>query len=186
MLWILAITNAFNLIDGLDGLAAGLAVIAATTCAIVLLARGERAGALLLVSLVGAIAGFLAYNFHPAKIFLGDSGSLLVGFLLAVTAITGQQKGATTLAVGVPLLIFALPLADISFAIVRRLFGSSSRSADGLTAGLRGLSVVFAPDRLHIHHRLLDRGLSHRGVVLLLYGLTLALSALALLTMQVP
>ena len=77
-----------------------------------LLARGEQPGAMLLIALLGAVLGFLVYNFHPAKIFMGDSGSLLAGFLLAVTAITGHQKGATTLAVGVPLLIFALPLAD--------------------------------------------------------------------------
>ena len=109
--WILVVTNAFNLMDGLDGLAAGLATIAAVTCSVVLLARDEWAGALLLVSLVGAIAGFFAYNFHPPKIFLGDCGSLLVGFLLAVTAIMGQQKDATTLAVAVPLLIFALPIS---------------------------------------------------------------------------
>lgn len=186
VLWILIVTNAFNLMDGLDGLAAGLAAIAAVTCTVVLLARGERAGALLLVSLVGAIAGFLAYNFHPAKIFLGDSGSLLAGFLLAVTAITGQQKGATTLAVGVPLLIFALPIADTSITIARRLLAGQRNGGPGLVARIRGLSEVFRADRSHIHHRLLDRGLSHRRTVLLLYALAVAFSALALLTMQVP
>lgn len=186
VVWILVVTNAFNLMDGLDGLAAGLAAIAAGTCAVVLMARDERASAMLLVSLVGAIVGFIAHNFHPARIFLGDSGSLLVGFLLAVTAVTGQQKGATTLAVGVPLLIFALPMADTSIAVVRRLVIGQRHRGTGVVARIRGLSEVFRADRLHIHHRLLDRGLSHRNVVLLLYAVAVVFSALALFTMQVP
>jgi UDP-GlcNAc:undecaprenyl-phosphate GlcNAc-1-phosphate transferase len=184
--WILVVTNAFNLMDGLDGLAAGLAAIAAMTCAAVLLARDERAGALLLVSLVGAILGFVAYNFYPAKIFLGDCGSLLVGFLLSVTAIMGQQKSATTLAVGVPLLIFALPIVDTSLAVTRRLAGGRRNGGAGLVGQLRGVSQVFKGDRSHIHHRLLDFGFSHRRTVLLLYALASLLSGLALLTMQVP
>lgn len=182
VVWILVVTNAFNLMDGLDGLAAGLAVIAAGTCTVVLLVRGEDASALLLVSLVGALAGFIAHNFHPAKIFLGDSGSLLAGFLLAVTAITGQQKGATTLAVGVPLLIFALPIADTALSVVRRLF-AGRRDAG---AGLLGVASIFRADRSHVHHRLLDLGLTHRGTVLLLYAVALGLSTVALVTMQVP
>ena len=100
--WIVTITNAFNLVDGLDGLAGGLAVIAAATCAVILVARGHTSSALLLAGLLGALLGFLVYNSHPASIFLGDCGSLVVGFVLAVTAITGWQKGATVLALGVP------------------------------------------------------------------------------------
>ncbi len=186
MVWILVVTNAFNLLDGLDGLAAGLAAIAAITCAVVLVVRGEQAGALLLVSLAGAIAGFLAYNFHPARIFLGDSGSLLAGFLLAVTAITGQQKGATTLAVGVPLLIFLLPLADTTFTVVRRFVAGQRHSGVSVGTRLHGLSGVFTADRRHLHHRLMDRGLSQRRTVLLLYALAIACSTVALITMQVP
>lgn len=182
--WILLITNAFNLMDGLDGLAAGLAAIAASTCAVVLLARDERAAALLLVSLTGAIAGFVAYNFHPARIFLGDSGSLLIGFLLAVTAITGQQKSATTLALGVPLLIFALPIAEAFFTVVRRLAAGQRHAQPGWRNRTQGLTELFKADRAHIHHRLIDRGLSHRRTVLVLYALAAAFSALALLTMQ--
>ena len=184
--WILVVTNAFNLMDGLDGLAAGLAAIAAATCAVVLLAREEWAGALLLVSLVGAIVGFVTYNFHPQKIFLGDCGSLLVGYLLAVTAIMGQQKDATTLAVAVPLVIFALPIADTSITIVRRLAGGRSIGGTGLISHVRRLSDIFRADRSHIHHRLLDLRLSHRRTVLVLYALAVAFSGLALLTMQVP
>jgi len=182
--WLVLITNAFNLMDGLDGLAAGLIAIAATTCATVLLARGEEPSAMLLVSLLGAVLGFLVYNFHPARIFMGDSGSLLAGFLLAVTAITGQQKGATTLAVGVPLLIFALPLADTVVAIGRRLLGGGSRGR-GPAGIATALGRVLTGDREHIHHRLLGLGLSQRAAVLLLYGLMLLGSAIALMTMDV-
>ena len=107
--WIVGLTNAFNLIDGIDGLAAGIAGIAGATCATILVWRGHAAEAMLLAALVGAALGFLAYNFAPASIFLGDGGSLTFGFVLATTAITGWQKGATALAAGVPLLIFALP-----------------------------------------------------------------------------
>jgi UDP-GlcNAc:undecaprenyl-phosphate/decaprenyl-phosphate GlcNAc-1-phosphate transferase len=186
-MWVLVITNAFNLMDGLDGLAVGLIAIAASTCTVVLIARGQQPSAMLLVSLVGAVLGFLAYNFHPARIFLGDSGSLLAGFLLAVTAITGQQKGATTLAVGVPLLIFALPLADTVVAIGRRLLGRGHQQQRRVAASLAGaVERVLTADRAHIHHRLLRVGLSQRAAVLVLYGLMLLCSALALLTMEVP
>jgi UDP-GlcNAc:undecaprenyl-phosphate GlcNAc-1-phosphate transferase len=183
-IWVVVVTNAFNLMDGLDGLAAGLVAIAATTCATVLLARGELPAAMLLVSLVGAVLGFLVYNFHPAKIFMGDSGSLLAGFLLAVTAIIGRQKGATTLAVGVPLLIFALPLADTVIAIGRRL---AARDAPGPSRiGLAAaVGRVLTGDRAHIHHRLLRMGFSHRAAVLTLYALMVLCSAVALLTMDV-
>lgn len=174
--WIVALTNAFNLIDGLDGLAGGLVVIAASTCALILSSRGEHAAALMLVCLTGATIGFLAFNFHPARIFLGDSGSLLAGFLLATTAVVGRQKGATTLASAVPLLIFALPLADTTWSAIRRLLGgpSAPRSPRSLVARM------FTPDRGHIHHRLLAYGLSQRSAVLLLYGLALGCSLLAL------
>lgn len=183
--WIVLVTNAFNLVDGLDGLAGGLVVIAASTCAIVLLARGEQSAAMLLVALVGATCGFLAYNFHPARIFLGDSGSLLAGFLLAVTAIVGRQKGATTLALTVPLLIFALPLAETAFSVGRRLLTGGAAGGPGRSP-LRVIRRVVTADREHIHHRLMAFGFSHRGTVLVLYGLSLAFSTIALLTMERP
>jgi UDP-GlcNAc:undecaprenyl-phosphate/decaprenyl-phosphate GlcNAc-1-phosphate transferase len=176
--WIIGLTNAFNLIDGIDGLAAGIAVIAGTTCAAILVWRGHSAEAMLLAALVGAALGFLVYNFAPASIFLGDGGSLLFGFVLATTAITGWQKGATALAAGVPLLIFALPLADTLSALLRRARrGGSGRITVG---GL--LARIAEPDREHIHHRLLALGWSTRRIVLLLYGLTIVLSAIALMT----
>ena len=119
-LWIIGITNAFNLIDGLDGLSTGLASIAAGTSAVVFIMRGNDGEALLLLIVLGALIGFLRYNFYPAKIFLGDSGSLVIGYILALTAITGSQKGVTALAIAFPLLVFGLPIADTLLSMVRR------------------------------------------------------------------
>lgn len=186
VLWILVITNAFNLLDGLDGLAGGLIAIAGGTCAIVLIARGEDAAARVLVALVGSIVGFLAYNLHPARIFLGDSGSLLAGFLLSVTAIIGQQKGATTLASGIPLLIFALPLAETVATVLRRLVAGQRGASPGLSGRLRALGQIFSPDSGHLHHRLSRAGLSPRASVIVLYLFACLFSAAALVSMQVP
>jgi UDP-GlcNAc:undecaprenyl-phosphate/decaprenyl-phosphate GlcNAc-1-phosphate transferase len=179
VLWIIGLTNAFNLIDGIDGLAAGIAVVAGATCAAILVGRGHAAEAMLLTAMVGASLGFLVYNFAPASIFLGDSGSLAFGFVLATTAIAGWQKGATALAAGVPLLIFALPLADAASAMLRR----ATRPADG-----RGWSSllrrIVEPDREHIHHRLMALGWSPRRTVLVLYGVTVVLCVIALTTVR--
>jgi len=181
LVWIVGLTNAFNLIDGVDGLAAGIATIAGTTCAVILIARGHVAEAMLLAALVGAAIGFLVFNFPPASIFLGDSGSLLFGFVLATTAITGWQKGATALAAGIPILMFALPIADAATTLVRRVLrGGATRSVSLSTLAAR----IVEPDRHHIHHRLLALGFSTRGTVLLLYGITIVLSAVALATAQ--
>jgi UDP-GlcNAc:undecaprenyl-phosphate GlcNAc-1-phosphate transferase len=177
--WILGLTNAFNLIDGIDGLAAGTAVIAGTTCATILVWRGHAAEAMLLAALVGAALGFLVYNFSPASIFLGDSGSLAFGFVLAATAIAGWQKGATALAAGVPLLIFALPLTDAASALLRRASRPREPGRRGAVAIVR---QIVEPDREHIHHRLMALGWSPRRVVLVLYIVTGALCVLALAT----
>ncbi len=184
--WIVGITNAFNLVDGLDGLAGGLVAIAGATCAAVLIVRGQEGGARMLVALVGATTGFLAYNIHPARVFLGDAGSLLAGFLLAVTAITGQQKGATTLAAGVPLLIFALPILETVTTIARRLVTGQREASPGIASRTRALRHLITPDRDHLHHRLGRAGLPPRMTVLLLYALACLFSAVALLTMEVP
>jgi UDP-GlcNAc:undecaprenyl-phosphate GlcNAc-1-phosphate transferase len=171
MAWLIGLTNAFNLMDGLDGLATGLAIIAAATCAVVSLARDDAQGGTLLIVLLGALVGFLPYNFNPATIFLGDSGSLVVGYVLAVTAITSFQKGATALVVLGPLLLFALPISETLHSVVRRLRG-------------QGLRQVFRADQQHVHHRLLSHGLSHRQAVLLLYGVSLSFSLLALTALR--
>jgi UDP-GlcNAc:undecaprenyl-phosphate GlcNAc-1-phosphate transferase len=179
--WLVGLTNAFNLIDGVDGLAAGIAVLAGSACGAILIARGHTAEAMLLAVCVGAAMGFLCFNFAPASIFLGDSGSLVIGFLLAATAITGWQKGATALAAGVPLLIFALPIADGAMALVRR---AVARPSDGRS--IRSiLRQIAQPDREHIHHRLLGLGWSVRRTVFVLYGITAILSVLALATADV-
>ncbi len=181
MLWLVGLTNAFNLIDGIDGLAAGVVVLAGSACCTILIVRGHAPEAMLLAAVVGAAAGFLVCNFTPASIFLGDSGSLVFGFLLAATAITGWQKGATALAAGVPLMIFALPIADGALALGRR---SLARPSNGrsIRATLRHIAQ---PDREHIHHRLLAMGWSVRRTVLVLYGITAILSLLALATADV-
>lgn len=177
--WMVGLTNAFNLIDGIDGLAAGIAVISGITCAAILIGRGHAAEAMILAAVVGAALGFLAYNFAPASIFLGDGGSLAFGFLLASTAITGWQKGATALAAGVPILIFALPLADASSTIARRMLRRPSAGSVTLRGVLRQITE---PDREHIHHRLMALGWSTPRTVILLYGVTMVLSIVALAT----
>ena len=179
--WLVGVTNAFNLIDGIDGLAPGIAALAGAACGAILIVRGHAAEAALLAAFVGAMLGFLVYNFAPASIFLGDSGSLVAGFLLAATAIAGWQKGATALASAVPLLIFALPLADAVSTLVRRGLARPTHGRS-LTALMR---QIVEPDREHIHHRLLGLGWSVRRTVIILYGVTAVLSMLALATAQV-
>ncbi|MEO8677763.1 MAG: MraY family glycosyltransferase [Vicinamibacterales bacterium] len=179
--WLIGLTNAFNLIDGVDGLASGVAVIACATCAAILVTRSHPAEAMVLAAMAGAALGFLLFNFPPASIFLGDSGSLLFGFVLASTAIAGWQKGATALTTGVPLLIFALPIADAATTLVRRIFAPGN----GSPTLRRTVSQIVTPDRGHIHHRLLALGWSTRRTVLILYAITAALSLLALATARV-
>ena len=182
--WIIGITNAFNLVDGLDGLAAGLAIIAAGSIAVLFVLRGDAQDTLLLLILLGALLGFLPYNFNPASIFLGDSGSLVIGYVLSVTAITGSQKGATTLAVVTPLLVFGLPIVDTLLSMVRRFVGSlrmlEARKTT-LQEQIGRAKRMFEADQRHIHHRLLALGFSHRNAVLVLYALALGLASLALL-----
>jgi UDP-GlcNAc:undecaprenyl-phosphate/decaprenyl-phosphate GlcNAc-1-phosphate transferase len=179
--WIVGVTNAFNLIDGVDGLAPGIGALAGAACGAILIVRGHAPEAMLLAAFVGAMLGFLVYNFEPASIFLGDSGSLVTGFLLATTAIAGWQKGATALASAVPLLIFALPIADAGLTLLRRML---ARPVEGRSLRTIALRIV-EPDREHIHHRLLAMGWSVRHTVIVLYGVTALLSILALATAQV-
>lgn len=189
VLWIVGITNAVNLIDGLDGLAAGVALITTLAVAAIALYRSELGVTAASVALAGSLLGFLRYNFNPARIFLGDSGSLFLGFVLAVTSVRGSQKGPTAVAILAPLLILGLPLFDTGLAVLRRLYwiGSDETRKGGRVAHVvSNLNRVFLPDRGHIHHRLIDSGLSHRGAVLILYGVTalLALGALALVLIK--
>lgn len=167
LIWLAGCSNAFNLIDGVDGLAAGAGLFATLTILLGALLHGNMPLALATVPVAGALLGFLRYNFNPASIFLGDSGSLTLGFLLGCYAVLWGQKSATMLGMTAPLMALAVPLLDTLVAVGRRF--------------LRG-QPIYVADRAHIHHRLLDRGLTPRRVVLLLYaacGLAAALSLLA-------
>lgn len=164
--WVVGVVNAVNLIDGLDGLASGMAVIALSTTTVAALLRGELLLAFLTGSLAGATLGFLRYNFNPASIFMGDSGSLFLGYLLATTSIWSVRKSATAVLVVFPVVALGLPLLDTGLTISRRF--------------LAGRPVMQA-DRDHVHHRLLLKGLPVRRAVLLLYGVCLVFSGLSLL-----
>ena len=165
VLWVLAITNAFNLIDGLDGLAAGSALFSTMVAFVVALLNGPSPVTLMTIALAGAILGFLRYNFNPATIFLGDSGSLFIGFVLSAIALAGAQKAPTIVAVAIPVVSFGLPILETSLSIVRRLISGRP---------------VFTADREHIHHKLLQHGMTHRQVVILLYGVSAVFALLSL------
>jgi len=174
VIWIVGITNAFNLIDGLDGLAAGVGAIACFTICGVSLITGEMSTAMLVLILGGAVIGFLRYNFSPAKIFLGDSGSLFLGFALSVFSMQSSTKGSAALAILVPILALGLPIMDTLLAMMRRLLGSLLPEQVKSTSLLQKLDSIFKPDNGHIHHRLVAKGFSHRDAVLLLYLVSLA------------
>lgn len=167
VLWIVAFINAINLIDGLDGLAGGVVFFATTTNVVVAIVTGNVLGAILNASLGGAVLGFLFYNFNPATIFMGDTGSMFLGYALGSAAlITGTQKESTLVSLLVPVIALGLPFTDTLLATLRRV--ASRRS-------------IFAADREHLHHRLLDLGVTHRRAVLIMYCCTslLCMAALA-------
>lgn len=164
VLWIVGIINALNLIDGLDGLAAGVAVIVVTLTFAVALTRLDVLMCLFMASLAGAVLGFLLYNWNPASIFMGDTGSMFLGFVLGVTTVATNQKSSTAVAILVPIVALGLPITDTLLAMLRR--ASSGRP-------------IFAADREHIHHRLCDLGLGQRQTVLVLYGVCVALALVA-------
>jgi len=165
ILWVLAITNAFNLIDGLDGLAAGSALFSTMVVFAVALVSGSSLVSLMALVLAGSILGFLRFNFSPATIFLGDCGSLFIGFMLSALALQGAQKAPTIIAVAIPVVSFGLPILETALSIVRRFLGGRP---------------VFTADREHIHHKLLQRGLSHRQVVITLYAVSALFALLSL------
>jgi UDP-GlcNAc:undecaprenyl-phosphate/decaprenyl-phosphate GlcNAc-1-phosphate transferase len=165
VLWVVAITNAFNLIDGLDGLAAGSALFSTLVFFVVALVNHAWLGSLVSVALAGSILGFLRFNFNPATIFLGDSGSLFIGFLLSALALAGAQKAPTFVAVAIPVVSCGLPILETALSILRRLISGRP---------------VFTADREHIHHKLLQRGLSHRQVVIVLYAVSALFAMLSL------
>jgi len=166
ILWIVGLTNAINLIDGLDGLSCGVSAISAASLLLVSILMGEsHAATLLMAVLVGACVGFLPFNLNPAKIFMGDTGAMFLGYTLSVISIEGVLKMHTLVSFVIPILIFAFPIFDTAFAFTRRILHGKS---------------PFSPDRGHLHHRLIDMGLNQKQTVAILYAVCaiLGLSAI--------
>lgn len=166
LIWIIGITNTLNLIDGLDGLAAGIALISSLSLLVVAYSLGYTNTMVLSAILAGACLGFLPFNFRPARIFMGDTGALFIGFMLAVISIEGVMKSVATISMVVPIFVLGLPILDTLFAICRRL--------------LSGKSIVVG-DKSHIHHRLVARGLSHRDTVWVLYSISIIFGVFSVL-----
>lgn len=168
ILWIVAITNAVNLIDGLDGLVGGVSIISLTTMGLVssfFLYDTDIFLTLTIFVLIMAIAGFFPYNYHPAIIYLGDTGALFIGFMIAVLSLQGL-KNATAVAVVTPIIVLGVPIVDTTVAIIRRTLSGKK---------------FYEPDNMHLHHRLLAMGFTHRGAVLMVYGIAMFFSLVSLL-----
>lgn len=168
--WIIGFTNTVNLIDGLDGLAAGVAFIASISMFLLAVNLNQFLLALIIVSMAGAALGFLQYNFNPAKIFMGDTGSMLLGYTLAVSAVLGLVKTAATVALVVPIIALGLPILDTTFAIIRRRMSGVP---------------IFQPDKGHLHHRLLALGMTQKQAVLIMYFVSMILGIVALFVANV-
>ena len=171
VVWIVAVMNMVNFLDGMDGLAAGVCAIAGLTFAILALSLGRVDAALLSAVVAGACIGFLRHNFFPARIFMGDSGALVLGFTLATVSISGLFKTASTVVLFLPLLVLAVPIIDTSFVVARRLKHGES---------------PFAPDQSHLHFRFLRRGFSQRRAALTMWAWAASLGAAALATRFIP
>lgn len=166
VLWIVGVTNAVNLIDGLDGLAVGISSIATFSLFFIAILAGEPVVALLAAALAGSCLGFLPYNFNPAKIFMGDTGSTFLGYMLSIICIQGLFKGYVIISFIVPFLILGLPIFDTIYAILRRI---------------KNKKPIMSPDRGHLHHRLIDMGLSQKQTVAIMYVISLLLGMSAVL-----
>lgn len=166
VIWVVFITNAVNFIDGLDGLAAGVSAIMTVSLVFIAVEVGEYPVAIMGIALMGACFGFLPFNFNPAKIFMGDTGSTFLGFMLATLSIQGAFKSYAVISFAVPLLILGLPMFDALFAMIRRV--------------LTGKSPM-AADRGHLHHRLIDMGFSQKQTVFILYAISGVLGITAVL-----
>lgn len=171
--WIVGITNAINLIDGLDGLSTGITIIASISLLIIFSLNGAPLIAIILITaLAGALVGFLPFNFNPARTFIGDVGSDFLGFALAVISILGVAKTYTAIVIIAPLIVLALPVFDTLFAIVRRIIKGKS------------LKAVIMPDRGHLHHKMLDKGYTQKQVVLILYGISATFGMFAVILLE--
>ena len=171
--WIIGITNAINLIDGLDGLSSGVCLISCLSLLIIFSLNGSPILAIILITaLAGAIVGFLPFNFSPAKTFIGDTGSNFMGFSIAIISILGVAKTYTAIVLIAPIIVLALPIFDTLFAIVRRIVKGKS------------IKAVMKPDKGHIHHRLMARGYSQKQAVLIMYGITAILGMFAIILLE--
>jgi UDP-GlcNAc:undecaprenyl-phosphate GlcNAc-1-phosphate transferase len=168
--WIVLVINAFNLIDGLDGLAGGVGIIACAFLAYVCLIRDNLVGLVFMTAISGGLLGFLRYNFYPASMFMGDGGSYFLGYLLGTISAYCSMSNSATLTTLIPMLVVALPIIDVTMATLRRFVHG------------RG---IFTPDKQHFHHMLLRLGLSHRSAVIVLYGITLMISCCALIFLRI-
>ncbi len=171
--WIVGITNAINLIDGLDGLSSGITLISCLSLLIIFaLNESPLIAVVLITALAGSIVGFLPYNFNPAKTFIGDVGSNFMGFALAVISILGVAKTYTAIVIVAPIMVLALPIFDTLWAIVRRIVKTKS------------IKGVFKADKGHLHHRLMARGYTQRQAVLILYGITATFGMMAIILLD--
>lgn len=171
--WIVGITNAINLIDGLDGLSSGVTLISCLSLLMVFALNGSPLIAIVLITaLAGAIVGFLPFNFNPAKTFIGDTGSNFMGFSLAIISILGVAKTYTALVLIAPIIILGMPIFDTLFAIFRRIVKGKS------------IKAVFKPDKGHLHHKLMAKGYTQKQAVLIMYGITAILGMFAVILLE--
>lgn len=173
IIWIVGITNAINLTDGLDGLSSGITAISCISLLIIFALNGSPLIAIILVTaLIGALMGFLPFNFTPAKTFIGDTGSNFLGFMLAIISIMGIAKTYTAIVIVLPVIVLGLPILDVFFAIIRRLIKGKS------------IKAVFQADKGHVHHKLVAMGFSQKQAVLILYGVSAAFGLFAIILFE--
>ena len=163
--WIIGIINAFNLIDGMDGLSSGITLFSSLTLAMLAIANGYLPTALVALALAGAVTGFLIYNFNPARIFMGDSGSMFIGYILAILSLRNQSKAHAVVSIMVPIIAMGLPILDTTLAFMRRIMRHQS---------------IFAADKQHIHHFILSLGFNQRKTVLILYSISIIFTILSM------
>lgn len=171
--WIVGITNAINLIDGLDGLSTGISLIASLSLLIIFSLNGSPIVAIILITaLCGALVGFLPFNFNPAKTFIGDTGSNFLGFALSVISILGVAKTYTAIVIIAPLIVLALPVFDTLFAIIRRIVTGKS------------IKAIIMPDKGHLHHKIISKGYTQKQAVLILYGISATFGMFAIILLD--
>lgn len=173
VIWVIGITNAINLIDGLDGLSSGIALISCISLLIIFaLNYSPMIAILMITSLIGALVGFLPFNFSPAKTFIGDTGSNFLGYILSIVSILGVAKTYTAVVIALPMLVLGLPIFDVVWAIIRRVIKGKS------------IKAIFKADKGHLHHRLIARGFSQKQAVLVMYAMSAALGLFAIILLE--